>query len=355
MLEVTATNLPRVMNCPGWLFMPASKSTVDDPTARDEGNAAHYVAKMVFDGETIGVDAKAPNGFVMSGEMIDFAQEFVSMLDCGAMEVVTSFGSDNWRVNARADHIKYRDGILTIDEFKYGWRIVEPRMNWTLIAHAIGYCIANNIAPSEIRLRIHQPRPYHQSGKVREWVSSYDDLQDYYAQINETLSNPPVELRTGPHCAKCPALANCPAARAASMNAIDVTGIAFSDDLPGDLLSFELDTLRIASETLKTRLEALEELAAHHIRNGSPVRNYHMKERYGDSRFKTGITAPIIKALIGIDCSKVGTVTPAEAKRRAKGNPVALAALDTLIDRPMIGTKLIRADSDDYARKLLGK
>jgi hypothetical protein len=362
MIEIDATNLNRAMNCPGWLFMPASLPADNDFTARDEGNAAHWVALQMFNGYVFESDSKAPNGFVVSTDMLDHVSSYLSSLDCGEMEVITTFADPTglrWRVNARADHIVYSRGIpdvLTIDDFKYGWRIVEPEMNWTLIAHAIGYCLGHgDITPSTITLRIHQPRPYHPTGKMREWSFTYDQLLQFHAQIDATLSNPSQELHTGPHCAKCHALPTCPAARAASMNAIDSSGIAFTDELPPEILTFELDTLRRASEIIKTRLDALEELTTHKIKNGQPIPNYAVQQRYGDSRFKTGIDANILKIMIGIDCSKQGTITPAEAKRRAKGNDAAIIALDKMIDRPMIGTKLVRIDADQSARQLLKK
>ncbi len=377
MLEIDATNLSRVMNCPGWLFMAASLPADNDPTARDEGIAAYWAAQELFNGHTVQIDGKAPNGFVVSGEMIDHVNSYLAALDCGEMEVITTFADPTglrWRVNARADHIKYDpsrvvgyinggngnviedcESHLIVDDFKYGWRIVEPEMNWALIGHAIGYCSARAIRPALITLRIHQPRPHHPGGKLREWSFSFDDLMSFHAQIDATLSNPSQELRTGSHCAKCHALPTCPAVRVASMNAVDASGLAFSDELPDEVLSFELDTLRRASDVVKTRLEALEELATYKIKNGQSIPNYAVQPRYGDSRFKTGIDATMLKIMTGIDCAKVGTVTPAEAKRRAKGNDAALAALDTMIDRPMIGTKLIRVEADQAARRLLKK
>lgn len=356
MFEINATNLLRAMNCPGWLFMPSTLVKVDDPTARDEGTAAHWVAQQLFHGHTAQIGGKAPNGFIVSGEMIDHVQTYLAALNCGEIEIVTAFAANDgerWRVNGRADHIKFDSKTLTIDDFKYGWRIVEPEMNWTLIAHAIGYCVANAIQPETITLRIHQPRPHHPEGPLREWSFTWNDLLQFHAQIDATLSNPTQTLRTGNHCAKCHALPTCPAARSASMNAIDASGIAFTDDLSPEILAYELDTLAHAAGVLKTRLEALQELATHRIKNGEAIPNYIVGTKYGDSRFKTGFDAPMLRALTGIDCAKVGTVTPAEAKRRAVNNPGALLALENLIERPMIGTKLTRIDPNKAAKKLL--
>lgn len=359
MLITDATNLPRLMNCNGSRIMAAVLPPDSDPTARDEGNAAHWLAQQWFKGVPIDslVDTKAFNGFVISGEMVDHVGEYIASLNCGEMEIDTSFAGANWQVNARADHIVFdfnhpdEQTQLTVDDFKYGWRIVEPEMNWTLIAHAIGWCIRYNTQPTEIVLRIHQPRPYHPAGKLREWRIDYATLMTLYAQINETLSNPSEQLQTGPWCAKCYALPTCPAARLAGYNAIDATALAFNDMMPDDVLSYELDVLRTAQATLKTRLDALQELTIHRIKNGGVVPNYGLEPQYANTRFKPGISPAMLTLASGIDCNKPGTITPAEFKRRGGSD----AALKTLTERPMTGTKLIRSDVNVRAQRLLGK
>src|SRR5690606_28879832 len=114
-----------------------------------------------------------------------------------------------------------------------------------------------------IVLRIHQPRPYHPDGPCREWRLSYVDLMTYYSRIAARLSETPDTLTTGPMCAKCHALADCSTARVASMNAIDASGVAFSDSLPDNVLAYEYETLQHAMQTIKNRHDALEELMTH--------------------------------------------------------------------------------------------
>src|SRR5690606_29529843 len=205
---------------------------------------------------------KAYNGYVITEEMMEHVKTYLDALDCGEMETETTFGGEGWEVRGRADHIKYSmwsasngydtsNDTLTVDDFKYGWRLVSPEENYTLIAHAIGWCIRNQAAPREIVLRIHQPRPYHPDGPCREWRLSYVDLMSYYSRIAARLSETPDTLTTGPMCAKCHALADCSTARVASMNAIDASGVAFSDSLPDNVLAYEYETLQHAMQTIK--------------------------------------------------------------------------------------------------------
>lgn len=362
-LSTTATELPRVMQCIGSINMPAALPPDHDHEARDEGNAAHWLAKELFDGRHCPAGTKAYNGYIITTEMIEHVQTYLSALDCGDMETETTFGGEGWEVRGRADHIVYHPGdtspvtateepwsVLTIDDFKYGYRLVSPEENYTLIAHAIGWCIRNQAAPREIVLRIHQPRPYHPDGPCREWRLSYVDLMTYYSRIAARLTEAPDTLQTGPMCAKCHALATCSAARAASMNAIDASSVAFSDTLPDHVLAYEYETLEQAAAVIKARYDALEELMTHKIKSGSAIQGYTLKQRLAQTRWKPGLSGVMLSAMTGVDLLKDGIVTPAEAKRRG----VSEATIATLTDRPVIGTKLERIDADREARRWFG-
>lgn len=364
MLETTATKLPRLMACNGSRLMsPAFPNMDDDRTLRDEGDAAHWLAKAVFDGtHTLNEmgERKAPNGVHITTDMCDHVGEYLSALVCGEMETDTSFSGNGWAVNARADHMAYDapTSTLYVDDFKYGWSIVEPDWNWTLIAHAIGYCIRRGITPATIVLRIHQPRPHHRLGKLREWRISYDVLMQAYAQLDATLSNPSDALVTGDHCRRCWALVPCPAARKANLNAVDTSErSAFSDAVSDDLLAFELDTLRTAMVRIKQGLDAREELAEYRIKNGAIVPNYHMEQQFGNRVFIPGIDALTLTVLTGADMSKAGTVTPSEGERRlvaiGKTKKEAEALLKPFTQRASIGAKIVREDTTKRAQRLL--
>lgn len=356
MLITTATELPRLMVCIGSRNMPAALPPDHDHEARDEGNAAHWLAKEAFEGRAVVPGQKAYNGYVITEEMMDHVKTYLDALDLGQMEIETTFAGANWEVRGRADHIVSRVNIamgecLIVDDFKYGYRLVEPMNNWTLLAHAIGWCIRYQATPAAIILRIHQPRPYHPDGPTRQWMLSYGELMSYYAEINERLSNPTDELRSRLDvCAKCHAHPTCPAARQAGYNAIDATSLAFSDTLPDDVLANELTTLNYAMATIKNRAEALDELMTHKIKNGAVIPGYALKTRYAQTRWKTGMSGEALSAATGRKLTKDSIVTPAEAKRR--GVPEAVVA--ALTERPSIGTKLERIDADQVARKIFG-
>ena len=199
-------------------------------------------------------------------------------------------------------------------------------------------------------LRVHQPRAFHHRGPLREWCIDYPTLMSYHARIVDRLSQAPDTLQTGDMCIKCPALADCPAARERDMRAIDATAQTFSDDLPDPVLAQQYDLLEYAVKAMEARRDALGELMTHRIGEGHAFQGFGLKPRYGHTKWNTGLTGGLMRAITGIDCSKDGLVTPAEAKRRG----VSDAVIEQMTTRPMIGQKLTRIDEDREAREAFG-
>jgi hypothetical protein len=185
---------------------------------------------------------------------------------------------------------------------------------------------------------------------LREWSCTYQELIGFWHQIDARLSNPVDELVTGDHCAKCHALATCPAARQASMNAIDAATVTFDDSLPKDVLTHEIDTLRSALSTIENRAKALEELVSHRITQGEVFHGWTLERRLGQRRWRTGLTGQMLSIAAGMGLTKDGLVTPAEAERRG----LSRAAIDKLVERPLLDAKLKKIDADAAGRAAFG-
>lgn len=359
MLQITADELPRLMQCNGSRLMQSSiPPAASDTKIRDEGIAAHHAATMLFERRINAaelINTKAPNGIFITHEMINHVSDYIDELiirpdATGTMEVVTSWSS----ISGRADHIAWYPDISTlyIDDFKYGYGIVEPEQNWTLISHAIGYCERFNINPAKVVLTIHQPRAPHPEGGTRVWEITNIALVQYKWIINGVLSAPTDELNTGPACNKCHALPTCPAAHSARMNAIDCAVMAFDDDLTDERLAYELDLLKLAQSTIDQGLNAREELAKHRIRKGSVVKNYSVKTGLTNRLWKPFVTPELIMALTAVPVTEPAKLaTPAEAIRRG----ISESVVASLTERRPTELKLVRADADKQARRLLGK
>lgn len=360
MIRTDATNLPRLMRCIGSrILTPMVPTFENDTTVRDEGNAAHWLAYSVGQmGNSFSdlLGTKAPNGIFITDEIVDHVQEYIEYIATrftvfAAMEYETSFNGEGFEIVGRADHIAHSETVLFVDDFKYGWRISEPENNWTLISHAIGFIIRTGFVPQEIVFTIHQPRPMHRLGKTRFWKISYPQLLDLYGEIQARLGNPSDELTTGPHCAKCPALYPCPAARMAGLNALEISEIAFNEELDNTQLSHEIDTLDRAQKALTDRLDALKEVAKHRLIKGEIINNYALDRSLGNTTWKKEVTPEIMKALTGIDCTVAKLATPNQIKARG----VPEIAVKALTYRPETGIKLVRTTADQQARRTLKK
>ena len=239
MLSVIATDVPRLINCNGSRLMGATLPPVDATDAtKDEGKAADWVVAQIHNGkfteETI-VGEKSPEGIFITSEMVEYLSDYLWAIAGGMIETNTSHGGNGWYVRGRADASVYNleRQHLTIGELKYGWRIVEPEMNWTLISHVAGF-IANNpeFPVKTIDLTVFQPRPHHHGGPVRTWPISISKFTELYNHMAATLQSPDNALHTGEiQCHYCPALATCPAARAAS------AALAAARDFPSSMVT----------------------------------------------------------------------------------------------------------------------
>lgn len=355
----TADELPLYMQCNGSHFMPPTMIDAPDtdPKARDEGIAAHWLATAAFNGvHSVGemVDRKAPNGFHITMEMADHVTDYLDQLSpYGRVELPTSFGvTDRWQVNSRADYIFQDDARATtvIRDLKYGWRIVEPDNHWSLIAHAIGISLARGWWAAFYDLGIFQPRPLHRDGKLRVWRITGEQLYALYQQLDAAMSNPSQQLQTGPLCHKCPAVASCPAATAASYNAIEASERASSEKIGNDQLAYELDLMARAELAIKTRREALEELGKYRVRRGEVVKNYAIETQLTNRQFKDFVTPSLFVALTGVDNSQQRMGTPANAERLGVPKDI----VNMFCERRETGLKLVRVDANKKAQRILG-
>lgn len=354
MIVTDATTLPRLMQCIGSRLVERVPTLPDtDTTLRDEGNAAHWLAQEIAEGRLdrsncVGVTAY--NGVFVGVDMVNHVCAYLDGLLPGEFETVTTWGTDAFQINGRADHIGSNAQLLEVTDFKYGYRPVEPGDNWTLISHAIGHVLLTGLVPERVKLTIVQPRAHHPLGAIRSVTFDYDKLLHYHARIVAHLSAPADMLATGPNCRKCPALAYCPANASASYNAVDmVLDSVFSDVLDDDALSQQYTTMTHACDVIEQRVKALKELIQHRIETGRVMPGYTLDRPKGQTRIKKGITLDHINALTGRDMTKRAMPSITELKNSG----VAQLVIDAITERPDIAPRLVRIDPDAAARKLL--
>lgn len=369
-MTINADDLPQFMQCNGSRQMPESFPSVPGTaqTIRDEGIAVHWLASSVMNGQFGDafelVDRKSPNGVYITPEMAEHVSTYVERLNARNyamrhVEFDTSFGD----IAARMDHggITYptifeqshnQTGTLYIDDMKYGYGIVEPDFNWTLIAHAIGYAeraAEANVQFSHVELSIYQPRVWHYAGQFRTWLITYAELMQLRERLVDSVIRPLDELRTGPLCVKCKAFATCPAARQAGYNMLDATDIVFTDDLPAEALSALYDQFKYASKFITAKAEALEELITHRLKNGQPTGDYALEPTFGNRKWNSGLTPDVLRMILGERVVKPAVLTPSQLIKLGVDETI----VESLSSRPSTGTKLIRESADARARRLL--
>lgn len=363
MLEATATELPRLMRCNGSASMAKFDGAIDaNHSVRDEGIAAHYLAVQIMQSgldENSLIGTQAPNGIFITEEMFAHIIDYLDLINgwgpdilFSEMECDTSHQNGSfYSVKGRADNVTLTaDNWLMIDDFKYGYRIVEPENNWTLISHAIGFC-ASRIGqplPEKFVFTVVQPRAAHNDGPVRQWSIDQTEFMSFWQKLADTLSNLNDELNTGNHCAKCPSLHYCPAATKAGLNAIEVAENAFNENLTNDELSLFMDLLNNAIATAKSKLDAMQELALHRIKSGQVVKNYMPENSLGNTTWKGFVKPDLIKVMTGVDVTSGKMITPNQAKKL--GVPPEIVAM--LTERPNRGTKLKRSTANEKATKM---
>lgn len=356
MLSLTATELPRFMVCNGYKSLGNIQPFDFSTEVTDEGNAVHWLAEQVANGinpETL-IGQSAMNGLFITDEMVENCQTYFKFISCDSakVEVDTSHSGNGWEIRGRADCIKCVNDVLTIADLKYGWRIIEPKMNWTLISHAIGFCKQHKgYYPNLIVFKIFQPRPYHPQGSMREWQVSYNELMQLHDKLIQTLANPSPTVCSGTQCYKCQSLSQCPAVQIASMNAVDVAELAFDSEISNERLSWMLTNLKRAQEVLKQSYDAYEDLAKHRLSEGNGVKGYSIVPALGQTTWNKNINADFIKAMTGIDIRVEKLMTPAQAKKA--GVPEDFVAECTY--RPDNGLKLVAVDESKIAEKYFGE
>lgn len=355
MLSLTATELPRFMACNGSKMLSGFEPLNTPSQVTEEGNAVHWFAEKIIRGEFSSeelIDRQAPNGIFITQEMAEHVEQYIadSKAVNGAPETDTSYKSDSWEIRGRADLIGVKNDELHVYDLKYGWRIVEPYENWTLISHAIAIFRQRNDL-QKIVFKIYQPRPYHPLGSIREWVITQGELHKYFENLMQTLSNPSEISVSGKHCEHCKCFTNCPAAQISLMNAIDVSRIAFDSNVSNDNLSRILENIDRAKNVLKEAEMAYTDLAFSRVKEGNVLKGYQMQNALGITTWKEGVTPEYVEMMTGKDITVKKMMTPTEAKKAG----VSEDFIASHVYRPNKGFKLVKVDENKLAQKLFGK
>lgn len=354
--SIHCSKLSRPMMCAGSLFFKDLVEELPGDAAK-EGTAAGEYLERILTNQPIPTHAK--NGVMFNDDMKMYAEatadEIKSRSNVLLCETIIDWQTRSgiW-IKGKYDVSFVQDGVLYVDDYKYGWGIIEAKDNWQLVGYAIGEVIRRAQAFSKIVLRIHQPRPHHEQGTTREWVITYDQLLALKERIEvrcDDLSKGVNDLVTGSHCRYCPAAAEaCPAFNKAFYRSVEVVHDFIQDHITDDELSFQLDLLGRVSELVKMKTGSLEALAINRIRDGKLIPNYATNERLGNREWKKEISPDLIKALTGVDVTERAMLSPAKAEKI--GVPKELVT--AMVQRTSLGQTLKRTDGAKAGDKIFG-
>lgn len=342
--------------------VPELQDTSDES---EEGTRVHEIASAMIEGFEEPLDMRG-----VSDEMLQAAWMYAECV----REVVDQHPSSTGAVTERMVYARRihpesfgtvdghlfdkHTGELFIDDFKYGFRLIEVYENWQLINYAAGLLDTYHINGHDdrnikIHFRIIQPRGYHSDGPIRPWSIMASDLQGYFDTLSKNAAkslSDEAELHTGPHCRDCEARHACPAALQAGLQLYEVSAQPTPVELTSEALGVQLRIVKRAIKQLEYVESGLTAQAMGTVRNGGHVAGY--RTGFGQSKLKWNVPddeAGYLGELNGIDLEKRKLVTPTQAIELGL-DPDLVAVCSS---RPNGALKLIE-DDGNYARKIFG-
>lgn len=377
----------RIVNCHGAVQL--SRDIVEPQTEEQrEGEAAHWVGQQMllsrrdnsYGSYRINLDdylnVAAPNGVIITEEMFDAALTYYNTVmkvaghgliqqlhieEPVAIQTIhpECWGTpDSWLYDAAAR-------TLHLWDFKYGHASVSAVDNYQLISYDVGILdtISNgNALHADLGVtcinNVVQPRCYDGQGPVRSWSVSSSDLRSYVNIMKdacERADKPGAMVHAGAHCIGCPARSVCPAILTATSMVIDYVTSPVPVNPTNEALAFELMLIEKAEKLLKYRRDAVEQETLKRIHSGQTIPGYYMEQGYTNNKWMVDDQTVIATGkLLGVDFSKPGVLTPAQAKKELERRHMLSEAIDSLLGREPTAMKLAR-ESTTRARQIFSR
>jgi len=363
------------VKCAGSVTLRQAYPDADSDHARD-GAAAHFAGAELLAGRVVAVGQIAPNGVVLTDEMIEAAEVWADDVQATLEPLL----ADAWRTTAKVEqrvtiprvhaqnwgtpdaYAWVQNFTLHVWDFKFGHGFVDVFENWQLIDYVAGILDAatwmreSNIPDERVTvvMRIVQPRNYHRDGPVREWRVKASDLRAHFNILQgaaDAALGPDPQLKTGDHCEYCPARHACPALQQAAYGVVQRTGAAVPFDLPPHALGLELRTLRDAAKLLDARITGLETQALELLKSGAVVPFWQIENAQGREAWTVPANEVIMLGqMVNLELAKPPeAITPAQARRAG----LSAELVDLYASRPS-ASKLAPLN-EVKARQVFGK
>lgn len=317
--------------CAMWPKMNAQYPQGDSPESL-EGTAAHWVLSETIAHRTPAENTLAPNGIMVTGEMLDGAE-----LACEAMWNRPSLGQ--WHVEETVkipsihpdcfgtpDVWAYSVGNahLEIVDYKFGHGFVDEYFNAQGLLYMLGiletlkFQVSNPLLVT-VSFTIVQPRCFYRGAPVRTHNYTVRDAADYIVKLENAAQlamRPAPRATTNVECDHCPGRHACSALQEAAYSDAEFANDRQPHDLSPGAAALELRMLERAYDRLGARVEGLRELTLANLRAGKRVPHYRAEPGRGRVQWNATPEQIItIGQLLGKDLSKPGVVTPVQAKK----------------------------------------
>lgn len=355
------------IHCPGYVHMCARFPELEgsiDTQVRDEGLATHWAAYKLGSGDWVPVGEVAPNGIVLTDELIDGALLFLKELQSWGVPVQQELTlpapliheqcggtSDGWGYSKS-------QRLIRIADLKMGYRIVDPFENWQELCYLsslLTYLQIDGLDEQSIEVEfiIVQPRSYGvPGGPIRRWRTVVSNLRGMFNQLRAAaiaaVSPEPV-LHAGQHCMDCQARYACPALQHAGLSVLDTVSQTLPNELSPVELSGALSVIEYASDILDALKSGLQLQAQHVMRNGALVPGYGLEPTAGRLKWHDNVQAEVLAVadICGVNLRKPQElVTPTQAKALLNKEVV-----DSYASRSAGALKLVR-HTEQSVRKI---
>lgn len=325
-----------------WVAMNQAYPQPDTPESL-EGNAAHWVFAEMLAGRPVSEGMAAPNGVIVTEEMIEGGELVVDTLysrlnaagfnvtELAAVQVekpvaIPAVHAQCWGTpDIRA--FSPSRMVLELIDYKFGHRFVDEYENDQCIAYVAG--IVDEIAEYlrmgaggvdqmlRVNITIIQPRCFYKGAPVRTWSILASELRGHVNKLAHAADialrpNPPAV--TNPGCIDCPGRHACPALQKAAYSDAEFAVSSSPVELPPVAASLELKMMERALERLQSRVEGMRETVAAYIRQGHRVPFHRAEQGHGRQQWTMPPEQVIAMGqLMGVDLSKPSVKTPKQA------------------------------------------
>lgn len=353
--------------CAMWPSMNEAYPQDDSPESI-EGTAAHWVWEQMLGRLPVKVGDVAPNGYIVTQEMVEGAELYLSVLpDVGyeflVVETPVAIPSVHPNCYGTPDTWYYHQASKTIYlyDYKFGHRYVDEYENLQCIMYAEGiinrlalmYKVEPGVLDQQINvvITIVQPRCYYKGEPVRSWELRGSDVRGYInklaAAAERAMSPDPVATTNEEACRNCPGRHACPALQLGAYSDLQYSTQSSPVELPLAAASLELKMMENGLARLQARVEGMREFVASQVAKGGYSAYYRLQDSYGHRTWnKPHEEVLAIGELFEKDLSKRSVVTPTQALKIGIDESVIMAYSYIPKGEP----KLVVNDPNDAAK-----